>query len=131
MYVFHAHWRPSNKSAQSGAVLFWAETYPESKSGQGSSRDHPSCAGADALRALLGRAEAPAETFALRLPGNTRRPLPSLQGHTEPDGRRKRKPTLRSWSIPGLRLEPVEAVSVLTEWLEVDRVPPDVRLGDS
>src|SRR4051794_33080794 len=131
MYVLHAHWQPSSKPAQSGAVLFWAETYPESKPGKRSSRDHPSCAGADALRALLGRDEARTETFTLRLPGNTRKPLPSLQGQTEPDGRRKRKPTLRAWNIPGLWLAPVDAVSVLTEWLEADRVPPDVRLGDS
>ncbi|MCA1717653.1 MAG: DEAD/DEAH box helicase [Actinobacteria bacterium] len=131
MYVLHAHWQPSSKATESGAILFWAETYPESKPGKHSSRDHPSCAGADALRTLLGRAEARTETFLLRLPGNTRRPLPSLQGHAEPDGRRRRKPTLRAWNIPGVGLAPVEAVSVLTEWLEADRVPSDVRLGDS
>src|SRR5947209_1916097 len=104
MCILHAHWHPWSEPAQSGAVLFWAETYPESKPGKGSSRDHPSCASAGALRALLGRAEARDETFALRLPGNTRRPLPSLQGHAEPDGQRKRKPTLRVWYIAGLRL---------------------------
>jgi superfamily II DNA or RNA helicase len=38
---------------------------------------------------------------------------------------------LRAWNIPGLQLAPAEAVSVLTEWLEADRIPPDVRLGDS
>src|SRR5215210_2252405 len=129
MYVLHAHWQPSSKATESGAILFWAETYPESKPGKRSSRDHPSCADTDALRALLGRAEARTETFALRLPGNSKRPLPTLQGHAEPDGRRK--PTLRTWNIPGVGLAPVEAVSVLTEWLEADRIPPDVRLGDS
>jgi hypothetical protein len=82
------------------------------------------------LRNLLERDEAQAETFALRLPGyTTKGPLPSSQ--RRPEGSRGRKPKLLAWNITGLRLAPVEAVTVLMEWLKEDRVPPGIRIGDS
>ncbi|MGH3087634.1 MAG: SNF2 helicase-associated domain-containing protein, partial [Rubrobacteraceae bacterium] len=86
----------------------------------------------DALRSLLGRPEAPAETFSMRLPGYAKGPLPSPQldpGVKRP--RRGRQPTLRSWNISGLSLAPLEAVALLMEWLEEDLAPPGVRVGDS
>jgi SNF2 family DNA or RNA helicase len=130
MYVLHAHWLPSSKPTESGAVLFWAETYPATGAKKHSSRNHPSCADAAALRNLLGRDEAQAETFTLRLPGyTTKGPLPSSQ--RRPEGSRGRKPKLLAWNITGLRLTPVEAVTVLMEWLEEDRVPSGVRIGNS
>ncbi len=136
MYVLQAHWQPSSKLTEAGAVLFWAETYPSAGVKAGGEkrwpRDHPFRADAADLRSLLGRAEARAETFTLRLPGDTKGPLPSSQRYEVSQGSsRKRKPKLRAWNVPGLRLTPDEAVGVLLAWLEEDRVPPDVRIGDS
>jgi len=133
-YALHAHWRPANSPAQSGAILFWAEAPPESGANRGSPRDHPFCAGADALRDLLGREfgdeQAPIETFTLRLPSSTRRPLPSPQLGTG-DGRNTKSPALRPWGITGLRLEPVAATEVLLEWLDDEYARSGVRLGAS
>src|SRR5947209_577694 len=126
MYVLHAHWRPSSKLTERGAMLFWAESYPAAEVEKRSSRDHPFCADVGTLRDLLGRSGAQAETFTLLLPGSTKAPLPSQRG-AEPGGSgKKRNPKLRPWNISGLRLAPVEAVMVLMEWLEADRIPPGV-----
>jgi len=135
MYVLQAHWQPSRKPAGTGAVLFWAETYPPAGVKAGGEkrwpRDHPFRADAADLRTLLGRAEARTETFTLRLPSDTKGPLPSLRHEVSQGSSRKRKPKLRAWNVPGLRLTPDEAFGVLLAWLEEDRAPPDVRIGDS
>jgi SNF2 family DNA or RNA helicase len=129
VYVLHAHWLPASAPTQKGAILFWAEVPPGSGA-KSSKRDHPFCASADALRDLLGREQAQIETFTLLLPSSTRRPLPSPQlGSGE--GRKIKSPALRPWNITGLRVEPVEAVTVLMEWLEDEGARPDVRLGAS
>ncbi len=107
MYVLQAHWQPSRKPAGTGAVLFWAETYPPAGVKAGGEkrwpRDHPFRADAADLRTLLGRAEARTETFTLRLPSDTKGPLPSLRHEVSQGSSRKRKPKLRAWNVPGLR----------------------------
>jgi hypothetical protein len=70
--VLHAHWRPSS---QDGDLLFWAEVQPDGATGR-SSRKHPFCADADALRLLLGESGAEVQTFTLLLPGNSAGPFP-------------------------------------------------------
>ena len=75
----------------------------------------------------LGRAGAKAETFTLLVPGNSRRPFPSVQLPGADRHRRGRR-ALRAWEIQGLR--PARAVEVLVRLLEPDSLPPDVRLGD-
>lgn len=131
--VLHAHWRPG-EMPQSGSVLFWAEVPPRGGAKRGSPRDHPFCADADALRDLLERESADEgariETFTLRLPSSTRRPLPSPQlGST--GGGRPGSPKLRPWNITGLRAEPAEAAAILMEWLDGGRASAGVRLGAS
>ena len=128
-YVLHAHWRPASAPAQSGAILFWAEAPPESGA-KSSGRDHPFRASASALRELIGGGQEQAETFTLLLPSSTRRPLPSPQLGTSP-GRQTKYPALRPWNIAGLRVEPLEAVAILMEWLDEGRAPTGVRLGAS
>ena len=130
VHVLHAHWSPASAPTQSGAILFWAEVPPESGAQRGSSRNHPFCAGADILRVLPGWEQAQAETFTLLLPSSTRRPLPSPQLGAGP-GRRTKSPTLRPWNITGLRMDPVETVVTLMEWLDEERPPADVRLSAS
>jgi SNF2 family DNA or RNA helicase len=122
--VLHAHWRPSSLG---GGLLFWAEVQPDGTKGR-SSRKHPFCADAGALRRLLRESGAKAETFTLLLPGNTRRPFPSPQ-LSGADRHRRGRRALRAWEIQGLR--PARAVEVLVRLLEPDSLPPDVRLGDS
>jgi SNF2 family DNA or RNA helicase len=131
--VLHAHWRPASAPDQCGATLFWAEVPPETganrKAKRTSSRkNHPFCADADALRDLLGCEQAQAETFTLLLPSSTRRPLSSPQLGAIP-GRQTRSPALRPWRVTGLRKDPVEAIALLTRWME--EVRSDVRPGAS
>ena len=130
VYVLHAHWRLASAPTQNGAFLFWVEITPESGAKRGSSRNHPFRAGADVLRKLLEAEQGRAETFTLLLPSSTRRPLPSPQ-LSAISGRKTKSPALRPWNITGLRMDPVEAVAVLTEWLDEERQPADVRLGAS
>ena len=133
--VLHAHWLSASAPTRSGAILFWAEVPPETGAkGASSGRNHSFCAGADSLRDLLGRGQgeqARTETFTLLLPSSTRRPLPSPQLSAIGPGRETKSPALRPWNITGLRMDPVEAVAVLTEWLDEERQPADVRLGAS
>jgi SNF2 family DNA or RNA helicase len=137
VHVLHAHWRSAGvpPPTQSGAILFWAEVSLESGAKGDSSRNHPFCTEAETLQSLLagellGHEQARAETFTLLLPSSTRRPLPSPELGAMLD-RKTKTPALRPWNITGLRMDPVEAVATLMEWLEEERTPADVRLGAS
>nr|MBA3617506.1 hypothetical protein [Rubrobacteraceae bacterium] len=126
VYVFHVHWRPASVPAGEGAALFWAEALPAKRVKPGAPQDHPFCADAGVLGSRLEGNPGEAETLGVLLPGNARGPFPSVDGTSG-----RRKVALRSWRVPALRLAPTEAVQILMEWLENERVPSDVQLGDS
>lgn len=73
---------------------------------------------------MLGASEH--EDVEILLPSNASGPFDSVDGTS---GRRKVE--LRPWQVPALRLTPAEVIPVLVEWLETERVPWDVWLGDS
>ena len=126
VYVFHVHWRPAGVPAGEGAALFWAEALPAKRVKPGAPQDHPFCADVGVLGSRLEGNPGEAETLGVLLPGNARGPFPSVDGTSG-----RRKVALRSWRVPALRLAPTEAVQILMEWLENERVPSDVQLGDS
>lgn len=127
-YILHVHWRPASKPGE-GAVLFWAESLPAKRVKRSAPkdhpfRDHPFRANADTLDFWLGAGER--EEAEVLLPSNASGPFDSVSGTSG-----RRKVTLRPWRVPALRLAPTDAVPVLMEWLEADRIPENVRLGDS
>lgn len=122
-YILHAHYRASAKPAE-GAVLFWAESLPTKKVKRSAPKDHPFRAEVGTLNSWLGAGEH--EDVDVLLPSNASGPFDSVNGTS---GRRKVE--LRTWRVPALRLVPAEAIPVLMEWLEAERVPQGVRLGDS
>lgn len=122
-YILHAHYRPAAIPEQ-GVVLFWAESLPTKKVKRSSRRDHPFRADADTLNSWLAAGEH--EDVEGLLPSNASGPFDSVNGTS---GRRKVE--LSPWRVPALRLAPDEAIPVLMEWLEAERIPHGVRLGDS
>ena len=122
-YIFHAHYRPAAKPAQ-GALLFWAESLPAKKVKRSAPQDHPFRADAETLNSWLGVGEH--EDVEVLLPSNASGPFDSVE-----DTSGRRKVELRPWRVPALHLAPAEAIPVLMEWLEAERIPSEVRLGDS
>ncbi|PLS84690.1 MAG: ATP-dependent helicase [Actinobacteria bacterium] len=124
VYVVHVHWRPAGVPTEDGAALFWAESLPAKRVKRSALKDHPFCADAGVLGSWLGAGEA--DTLEVLLPGNDQGPFASVDGTSG-----RRKVALRPWRVPALRLAPTEAVPVLMQWLDAERIPQELRLGDS
>ena len=115
MHILHAHYQPEN----SGGIVFWAETSdaPAHKQNRGraakkpKSHPHPFCADTAALKTIFNIHGA-SEIAALRLPAVRGVPLPSPQliHNWDLD---IQKPTLDSFLIHGIWMNPVEALPVL------------------
>ena len=135
MQVLHLHWLTPTQPGQDGRFLTWAETaastQPNRDRRKKSAQPHPFAAGAWDLRHLLNTTgwtgEMPADTVTLWLPTNHFGPVPSPDllhswdaGDTAPE--------LMPWTIKGLALGPVPALSLLT-YLHQNDLPTTVRLG--
>jgi len=122
MLILHAHWQPPLTPAETGGVLFWAETEdaepPASRRGRLAKnpkpRSHPFCAPIPELRAAIGRTEKESAAI-LRLPTTRTGPLPSPELPHVWELDKETPPTLVSWIVQGIWLTPAEAVSALLD----------------
>ncbi|MFZ1042150.1 MAG: SNF2 helicase-associated domain-containing protein, partial [Anaerolineales bacterium] len=113
MNIIHAHYQPKNPSG----ILFWAETSdaPAPKQSRAAkkpkSRLHPFCADTVTLKNIFNL-EGASKTVTLRLPAERGVPVPSPQliHNWDLD---LQKPTLDSFLINGIWMNPIEALPVL------------------
>ncbi len=128
MLILHTHWQAPRLPAETGAVLFWAETNeapsPTWQRGRIAAnpkpKDHPFCAPFSALELILGRKGGNESAITLRLPTTRTGPLPSsgLIHNWELDT--DTSPSLAPWVMTGLCLPPVEALPLLVNLPELD-----------
>ena len=116
MLTLHAHWQPPRSPADSGGVLFWAETseapQPSRQKGRLAkkprAKDHPFCASPSTLRQLTGLslqgAEAQPGQAKLRLPTTRTGPQPSPALLHDWDLDEETPPFLAPWHVHGLWL---------------------------
>ena len=113
MNIIHAHYQPENPSG----ILFWAETSdaPAPKQSRAAkkpkSRLHPFCADTATLKNIFNL-DGASKTVTLRLPAVRGVPVPSPQliHNWDLD---LQKPTLDSFLINGIWMNPIEALPVL------------------
>ena len=113
MNIIHAHYQPENPSG----ILFWAETSdaPTPKQSRAAkkpkSRLHPFCADTATLKNIFNL-DGASKTVTLRLPAVRGVPVPSPQliHNWDLD---LQKPTLDSFLINGIWMNPIEALPVL------------------
>ena len=135
MQLLHLHWLTPVQPEQHGRLFVWAEAGVTNQlSGhkrKKQAQPHPRTASPQALRQLIAAMglpfELPVESTLIWLPANRFGPLPppelgqNLNGDDEP-------PALRQWTITGLVLNALQALSLLT-YLHQHDLPPAVRLG--
>lgn len=126
MWVLHAHWQPPRKPAESGGVLFWAESpdnKPEPRDGnvfsnRGELVDHPFCLEPETIRLQIGSGtpldSAQLGAVRLRLPSTHNLPLSSPDLNPEWEVDEYTNPKLQPWLVRGLWLPPARAFSVLS-----------------
>jgi SNF2 family DNA or RNA helicase len=127
MLVLHAHWQPPRTPVETGGVLFWAEMSegnpPAWHRGRLSQhpkpKEHPFCAPQTALYSALELCgsldSAQEEQILLRLPSTRTGPQPSPKLVYPWDLDQETPPFLAPWIIRGLRLRPIEAISLLVQ----------------
>ena len=117
MLILHAHWQPPLTPAQTGCILFWAETGdaepPVGQRGRLAKnpkpRIHPFCAPIPELRAATGLTGKETEAI-LRLPTTRTGPLPSPELSHAWELDKETPPSLAPWTVSGIWLTPSEAV---------------------
>ena len=141
MLVIHAHWQPPRSPADSGCVLFWAETsdakQPPRQRGRLAKnprpKDHPFCALPSLLRSSPGLGLKPAEVESgratLRLPSVRSGPQPSPALLHDWDLDEKTSPYLAPWHVRGLWLPDAAALVVLAGLPGVEALPPHIALA--
>jgi SNF2 family DNA or RNA helicase len=158
MFIFHAHWQPPRSPADTGGVLFWAETSdapqpPRQKGRLGKrpkTRDHQFCAPpAILLESSRPKAKSsknhpslpsafcllPSELTGarpsqatLRLPTTRTGPQPS-PGLLHDWELDEKTPALAPWTVSGVWLPPASAMQVLASLPLPEDLPPHVGLA--
>lgn len=123
MWVIHTHWEPPKKAADSGGILFWAETpeaeQPQARRGPISRKPkrHPFCLSPAEMRRRIGPGtpfdDAREQTVTLLLPTTRTSPLPSPELNHAWELDTERRPFLSPWTVSGLWLPTSAAFSVL------------------
>ncbi|MAU01151.1 MAG: hypothetical protein CL608_28745 [Anaerolineaceae bacterium] len=136
MQVLHLHWLTPTQPGQNGRFFIWTETtaanQPSRDRRKKSAQPHPFATDTTELRQLLKEigwaGKLPVEVLSLWLPTNHFGPIPSpdLPHSWETDDA---PPELLPWTIAGLTLGPVHALTLLT-YLHENILPPAVRLGE-
>ncbi len=122
MLILHVHWQPPQTPAETGGVLFWAETTdvapPVSQRGRSARnprpRRHPFCSSLPELQSTIGQSGKEAAAI-LRLPTVRTGPLPSPELPHAWNLDTETSPSLIPWIVHGIRLTPAEAVPALLE----------------
>jgi SNF2 family DNA or RNA helicase len=136
MFVIHAHWAPPRSPAETGGILFWAETSDDTQPGWQRGRlaqnprpkDHPFCAPLLAVRRILNQ-KGDERAVVLRMP-TTRtgaQPSPGLIHDWDLD--QDTPPFLAPWVVKGLCLPPAEALLLLVNLPEIDTADVQIALG--
>ena len=124
MYVFHIHWQPPRRPAETGGLVFWAEdsNAPQPHGTISSARritphHHPFCLSAEQMQTELGAgtplANAAITRFHLNLPTTRTGPQPSPELSHDWELDTESEPRLFPWTVEGLYLPAAKAFPVL------------------
>jgi hypothetical protein len=135
MLILHAHWQPPPTPAETGGILFWAETGdaepPVGRRGRLAKnpkpRNHPFCAPIPELRAATGLTGKESAST-LRLPTTRTGPLPSPELSHAWELDKETPPSLAPWIVHGIWLAPAEAVPALLS-LSANRDETEIHFG--
>ncbi len=136
MFVLHTHWQPPRSPAETGGILFWAETSDDTQPAWQRGRlaqnprpkDHPFCAPLPVVQRILDQ-KGDERSIVLRLPTNRSGPKPSpgLIHNWELD--QETPPFLAPWVVKGLWQSPAQALLLLVNLPELDVEEASITLG--
>jgi SNF2 family DNA or RNA helicase len=142
MLTLHAHWQPPCSPADTGGVLFWAETseaaQPPRQRGRLAKKprpkDHPFCTPPSSLGQIselgIQQAEARSGQATLRLPTTRTGPQPSPTLLHDWDLDEETPLFLAPWHVHGLWLPAAPALITLAGMLGAEALPPHITLAD-
>src|SRR3989304_880156 len=141
LLVLHAHWQPPGSPAETGGVLFWAETSdaplpPRSRGRPARNpkpKEHPFCAAPQALERRPGWGTAvgapPPGRATLRLPTARRGPQPSPHLLHDWEADEPAPSRLSPWRVHGAWLAVPQSLEALARLPQAQDLPPQVALA--